>query len=117
MFLRSLILHSMCIVRNYFYLNIYITDPVTNGMATANGIGNANGLVFFMFWTINNPTGNPAKTPHQKPLYYVCLNLSKATFIAETSYESYLKSAILLINFLIDKIIRFFIFLHPVQIK
>lgn len=85
----------MCKLRNYFYLYFYINDPDNKGTATANGSGIGNGLDLFKFRTNNNPAGTPAKTPHQKPFYYVCLNLSKATFIAETSYESYLKSAIL----------------------
>lgn len=98
LFLRNRLLHSMCILRNYLYSIYYINDPVNKGMATASGTGIGNGFDFLKFRTINNPAGTPAKTPYQKPFYYVCLNLSKATFIAETSYESYLKSAILLIK-------------------
>lgn len=88
----------MCILRNYIYHIFYINDPDNNGIATAKGTGTGSGAFFFKLLTTNNPAGIPAKTPHQNPFYYVCLNLSKATFIAETSYESYLKSAILLIK-------------------
>jgi len=56
--------------------------------------GTGRGALFEIFLIKRYPAGNPKITPYQKPFYYVLLICSNATFIAELSYESYLKSAI-----------------------
>ena len=59
--------------------------------------GTGNLEAAWRFLTEINPSGIPKITPYQKPFYSVCLRCSKATFMDETSYESYLKSVIILI--------------------
>lgn len=100
LFQRNRFLRSRYTVRSFIIIKNYIAAPVNNGMLTPIEAGIGSLLAFWRFLTYKTPAGNPKITPYQKPFYYVLLKCSKATFIAETSYESYLKSDISFIELL-----------------
>jgi hypothetical protein len=81
----------------------YIIEPAIIGTAAFNINGMGNLICFWRALFQSNPAGIPKITPYQKPFSYVCLKCSKATFIDETSYESYLKSVIFNIYVYLDK--------------
>ena len=102
---------SMCTNHNYVTYSSYIVEPANSGTDVAIAHGSGNLVPFLEFKMNHAPTGNPTNTPYQKPAYSVCLKCSNATFTAVWSYESYLKSAILLYKpYLL--FIKLYIFLH-----
>lgn len=87
----------------------YTVEPAKRGIVVPIAHGSGRRVPVRTDLINRTPKGTPTKTPYQKPFSSFCLKFSNATLIAVWSYESYLKSAILNILTLIDKILRFFI--------